>query len=49
MKDASLIFRYYLINPEDTLLDIVRGKLVVDRPRFLIALKSQSVKFLHKV
>ncbi|VDO99552.1 unnamed protein product [Heligmosomoides polygyrus] len=40
---------YYLINPEDTLLDIVRGKLVVDRPRFLIALKSQSVKFLHKV
>ncbi|RCN40718.1 hypothetical protein ANCCAN_13361 [Ancylostoma caninum] len=40
--------QYYLVNAEDTLLEAIRGKLVVDRPRFLIVLKSQSMQFLRK-
>ncbi|EYC38424.1 hypothetical protein Y032_0717g1788, partial [Ancylostoma ceylanicum] len=40
--------QYYLVNAEDTLLGAIRGKLVVDRPRFLIVLKSQSMEFLRK-
>ncbi|WKY11853.1 hypothetical protein Q1695_003433 [Nippostrongylus brasiliensis] len=39
---------YTLINQDDTLLDVIRGKHVIDRPRFLIVLKSQSMKFLRK-
>ncbi|CAJ0589863.1 unnamed protein product [Cylicocyclus nassatus] len=39
---------YHLVNAEDTLLESLRGKLVVDRPRFLIVLKSQSMQFLRK-
>ncbi|KAK5981160.1 hypothetical protein GCK32_001961 [Trichostrongylus colubriformis] len=46
--DVNTEAQYYLIDHSETLLNVIRGKLVVDRPRFLIALKSQSLQFIRK-
>ncbi|KAK6040437.1 hypothetical protein COOONC_22058, partial [Cooperia oncophora] len=46
--DVNTEAEYYLIDHTDTLLNAIRGRLVVDRPRFLIVLKSQSLQFIQK-